>query len=270
MQWTFHTAEHQRAELDLASGVVEVNFAATDEVQVSLEPLGPATERATELINSAKVTCEGGHLIVSVPKRKLRDTPLRLAVLVPPQSRLNCSTASADVQCSGLAGAVRVATASGDVTMDGPCDSADVSTASGDVRLSRVLGEAHAKTASGDFSVDWVGGRASCDTASGDVEIGQGGSDIKVRTASGDVKVGQACEGDVSVNCASGDIVVGVEAGVGAWLDMVTISGDTKCTLPAENSGEGDAVLRIACRTVSGDIRIQPGHGQSEDSRRWA
>jgi DUF4097 and DUF4098 domain-containing protein YvlB len=254
----------------LASGAVEVTLAPTDELRVLLEPLGPMSERAMEQIQGAEVSCVDGQLTVRVPKRKLRDAALRLAVLVPPQTRVGCGTASADVSLSGVAGAIGIRTASGDIAMDGPCDSADISTASGDVRLAEVLGEARVKTASGDIDVFSVGGRFMADSASGDVNLGQGASDIKVRTASGDTKVGQASQGDVSVSCASGDVIVGVAPGVGTWLDIVTVSGDTKCSLPAENAGEGEAALRITCRTVSGDVRIQPGATPSQSELRWA
>jgi hypothetical protein len=270
MQWTFPLAEHQRADLELASGVVEVTLAPTDELRVLLEPLGPMSDRALEQIQGAEVYCEGGRLTVRVPKRKLRDAALRLAVLVPPQTRVGCSTASADVLFSGIAGAIGVRTASGDIVMDGPCDSADISSASGDARLADVLGEARVKSASGDIDVVSVGGRFIADTASGDVNVGQCGSDIKVRTASGDIKIGQAMQGEVNVNCASGDVIVGVAPGVGTWLDVVTVSGDTKCSLPAENSSEGEAALRVTCRTVSGDVRIQPGATPSQSELRLA
>jgi hypothetical protein len=263
MQWTFPTSGHLRADLEMPSGRVEVALAPTDEVRVLLEPEGPMSERAMEQIEAAIVTCEDDHLVVKVEKRRLRDAALRLAVLIPDGSLLRCSTASADFTSKGPSAQLFVRTASGDVNVEGPSDTADIATASGDVRIDHILGEGHIRTASGDVAVVSVGGRAIVETASGDVVIGQASSDVKARTASGDVRIQQAVAGDVSINCASGDVTVGVAGGVGTWLDLITVSGDTKCTLPAEGSGEDQAALRISCRTVSGDIRIEPGSAPS-------
>lgn len=270
MEWTFPVTAPLLADLELASGSVSVSLAPTDEVRVSLEPVGQMTDRALEQIQATRVTCNDRQLVVSVPKRKLRETPLRLEVLVPPQSRIECSTASADVACEGTAGAISIKTASGDVRMNGTCDSAEVTTASGDIRMTEVLGEARLKSASGDVWIDSVGGRAAADSASGDVTIGVADSNVRVRTASGDVRISEARRGEVSVNCASGDVEVGVAQGVGAWLDVITVSGSTKCTLPPENSGEADAALRITCRTVSGDVLIEPADVPGSRSAGWS
>ncbi|MGH9299659.1 MAG: DUF4097 family beta strand repeat-containing protein, partial [Acidimicrobiales bacterium] len=55
---------------------------------------------------------------------------------------------------------------------------------------------------------------------------------------------------------ASGDVVIGVANGVGAHLDVTTVSGESRCTLPFED-GTGTALLSIRCRTLSGDVVIR-------------
>ena len=270
MEWTFPAAAPLRADLELPSGSIDVTLAPTEEIRVSLEPVGAMTEKAREQIESARVTFDGQHLVVEIPKLRLRDVPLRLTVLLPPQSTLTCSTASADITTTGVVGPFGARTASGDVLFDGVCDLCDVTTASGVVRLGDVLGEGRVKTASGDIVVASIGGRAAIDTASGDVQVGQAASDVRVRTASGDIRLSHVSQGHLSVNSASGDVIIGVAQGVGTWLDIITVSGSTKCTLPTESSGEAEAALRISCRTVSGDVRIDTGDIPTSLSQRWA
>jgi len=259
MEWTFPANGPLRADLELAAGSVELALGATDEVLVQLEPLGGESDLAREQIASTEVSCDGSRLEVRVPKRKLREASLQMRVLVPAASSARIRTASADISCTGPLGALEVKTASGDVRVQDTCDAASVTTASGDIRLGDVLGALELQTASGDISAEAIGGRAAVTTASGDVRVASVAHDARFRTASGDVTVGCAYEGDLSVNGVSGDVRIGVGSGVGAWLDLVTVTGDSKCTLAAEGEGEAGANLRISCRTVSGDILVHSG-----------
>ena len=190
-----------------------------------------------------------------------REAALRLTVSIPPGSSLRASTASADVRVQGTADELEARTASGDVAIGDTCDRLKASTASGDVQWTSVTGDADVRTASGDVGGRSVGGKASVQTASGDVRLARIEHGARIRTASGDVMIGSAASGDIEITTASGDVTLGVDAGVGAWLDLVTVSGDTSCTLPPEPQGKTDAELRISCQTVSGDILIRESDG---------
>jgi len=264
MEWTFPASGALSADLDLAAGSVEIDLNATDEVKVRLEALDGSSQSARDQIEHAEVTFDGSRLDVRVPRRKHRDASLWLSVSVPARSSARVRTASADIACTGTLGSFECKTASGDVVLRGDCDAAHVATASGDVRMARVLGELQLQSASGDVSVTSIGGRASVTTASGDTRLGSVAHDARIRTASGDVIIGCASDGELSINTASGDVRVGVAPGVGAWLDLVTMSGDSTCSLPAEGQGETAATLRISCRTLSGDIDVHSGSAPSE------
>jgi len=259
MDWTFPVSGPIAARLDLAAGSVEVELGSTDEAKVRLTPLGPDSDRAREQIEHAEVTCDGSRLEVSVPKRWPRESQLRLNVVLPARSAVRVKTASADIACAGTLGVFEVKTASGDVFIQDDCDDADISTASGDIRLAGVLGQAEIRTASGDVFTHAIGGQLSITTASGDVRAAAVAHDARIRSASGDVSIGTAFEGDLTVNTASGDVKIGVGSGVGTWLDLVTVSGTTRCTLPTEGDGKPAATLRISCHTVSGDILVRSG-----------
>jgi hypothetical protein len=261
MEWTFPSTGPVTADLELAAGLVDVSLDGGDEVVVRLEPLHGDSERARGQIEAAEVGCSGSELKVHVPKRKLREADLRLRVSMPPGSSLRAGTASADVRVRGATAGLEARTASGDVVVGDSCDRLKAVTASGDVLCGAVAGEADVRTASGDVGAESIGGKASVQTASGDVRLGRIKEGARIRTASGDVKIASAASGEVLVNTASGDVMVGVDRGVGAWLDLVTVSGDTSCTLASEPEGEANAELRISCRTVSGDILIRESDG---------
>ncbi len=259
MEWTFPTGSPLHADLELAAGSVELELTPTDEATIRLEPIGRDSAAAREHIANATVICDNGRLLVKLPKRSFREPELFLRVVVPTSSSARVKTASADVSCVGALGSFEARTASGDVVVRDGCDSARIVTASGDVSLAGVLGEAELQTASGDVSTESIGGRATVTTASGDIRVASVAHDARFRTASGEVTVGCAYEGDLTVNAVSGDVRIGVGSGVGTWLDLVSVTGDWKCTLPAGAEGEREAALRVSCRTVSGDIFVHSG-----------
>jgi DUF4097 and DUF4098 domain-containing protein YvlB len=133
------------------------------------------------------------------------------------------------------------------------------SSASGELSFESVGGRVTISTASGDVELGDVAGAASVQTASGDVRVHRLGADGKVRSASGDVELCLVERGDVSVSTTSGDVLVYVAKGVGTWLDLTTFSGETNCSLPAEDGSSGTADLRLTCQTMSGDINVHLG-----------
>jgi hypothetical protein len=61
--------------------------------------------------------------------------------------------------------------------------------------------------------------------------------------------------GSTEVSTASGDVVVGVNPGVGVYLDLSSAIGSATSQLE-ETGPSDDIALGVRCRTASGDIRI--------------
>jgi hypothetical protein len=61
--------------------------------------------------------------------------------------------------------------------------------------------------------------------------------------------------GSTRVSTASGDVVIGVNPGVGVYLDLASASGSVTSQLN-ETGPSDDVALQVRCRTASGDIRI--------------
>jgi hypothetical protein len=75
---------------------------------------------------------------------------------------------------------------------------------------------------------------------------------------SGDVRVDSVARGETSLRSVSGDMTVGVAPGATLWMDVSSVSGDTRSDLDPMDAaaGGGGVDLRIRARSTSGDIRL--------------
>jgi DUF4097 and DUF4098 domain-containing protein YvlB len=161
------------------------------------------------------------------------------------------------VHCEITLAAFSGTTASGALQLQDVASDATVKAASGDVRAGVIGGRLRVQTASGDVSIRRVDGNADLSLASGDVRIGEAQASVEVKSASGDVAIGCARSGLVKVQTASGDVVIGLAPGVGAYLDVTRVSGETRSSLPFTEASTSGSALEVVCRTVSGDVTIR-------------
>ena len=255
-KWSFTATAPVRADLELPAGSIEVLPGAADHLEVVIEPVRPG-RRGDEYAEAIEVSFEADRLGVHAPTRGFRFAELRCTVSLPEHSILSIRTASADIRATARLGSFDGKSASGDVRLsrvDGDCS---LDTASGDLACDEVSGNTRVRGASCDVTITHSGGDVEVSVASGNVDLGGLGGSAKLRTASGDVTVRQATRGTVQVNTVSGNVTVGVAAGTGARLDVTSVSGETTCALPFSEQGASQAPLRINCKTVSGDVRIE-------------
>lgn len=257
MEWSFTTTGPVDARVDLPTGQIDVESAAQDEVHVSLEPRKPGSRRALEMIEASTVTFESGRLRVHVPSRPFKNADLYCTIVFPEGSSLEVKTASADVRCSGRIGSFSGSVASADVILGEVDGDVVLATASGDFRCESISEGLSVKGASADITVGKVAGPVDIGLASGDIHLEGADSSVKVHTASGDLHVGRASHGDINASTVSGDLRIGVAAGTSAFLDLSSLSGEMTCTLPIQEGSPAEAMLRITCHTMSGDVRIE-------------
>lgn len=239
---TFHTPGTPSLAVRVPSGSVELETVDGEETRVELEGLNDAgreaVERATIEQSRDEVRVElvqEGRVILT-----FRSPKVRLRVTCPHGTRLRADVVSADLTARGRLGAAQVKSVSGDV---------DVAEVEGDLDL---------KSVSGSASVSRVGGSATLNTVSGDLRVHELGGSAKGKTVSGDLELDSVRSGEVSVQSVSGDVKVGIVAGTGVWMDLKSLSGDTRSELAAAEGpaeGEGSSV-EIRAKTVSGDIRL--------------
>lgn len=248
----FRTPEPVELEIRVPSGDIDVETIEGDESTVELE----GDEKLIEL---TEVRHEGRRLVVELKGKKpfgiaisigdftFGSSSLRVRARVPHSSRVELSTASADMKLRGRITMLDVKSASGDLSHFGEIEGdAAVKTVSGDARLERVGGELRVQTVSGDVNASYVGGS------------------VVSKSVSGDVRVDSVREGSVSAQSVSGDIEIGVAPGTRLDVDAGSVSGDLMSEVPLGSdpggfdNGEGP-MLVVRGKTVSGDFRVFRG-----------
>ncbi|MER5320364.1 DUF4097 family beta strand repeat-containing protein [Streptosporangium roseum] len=277
----FQTPGPVTLQVKFPAGDLRITATPREDTLVEVRPADPSRSVDVECAEQTRVEQIDGTIFIEAPERHLtlgRGPRLEVVVGLPEGSRIDSTTASADVRMTGALDGVTVGTASGDVRIDRCtglaaktasgdviCDvtegSAQVKTASGDVGLREVHGGAEISTASGRTELGVVGGAATVKSASGRVRIRAAGDSVQVKSTSADVTVDAVARGNVSVRSSSGDVMVGVVAGTNAWLDVSSISGGVGSSLDqADQPAAGAEQVEIHVRTTSGDISITRAH----------
>jgi putative adhesin len=249
------------ATIRISSGSLRITAEARDSVAVDVRPGSPgdaARQAAAETI--VEMTADG--LIIETPQARgflVRRTPsLNVSVRVPTDSQIMVRTASADVVCDGRFGSADINTASGDLQIEDVTRDFTRHSASGDTRFGRIGGDMTANSASGDVRGVSVAGELTFKSASGDVTIDAVGDSVHAATASGDIELGNLARGNTRITTASGDVRIGVAEGTSLWMDINTLSGDTRSDLAVSDAPPtgGTATLELSARTVSGDVTL--------------
>ena len=254
--WDFPGSDPIDAAIDLASGRLTLNAGPVSATTVDVAP-SRFSRNAEKLIDEIRVSFDQGRLEVAGPRRTglfRGHAAFDVTITLPEGSRCMARTASADVTCNGELGALDAHTASGDITAARVTGHLQAETSSGDVRLDET-GTAEIRTASGDVRLTWARDDVSVRTASGDVTIASAASDVAGTTASGDFRLASVARGSTELSTASGDVVVGVNPGVGVYLDLSSATGSVTSQL-TETGPSDDVALGVRCRSASGDIRI--------------
>jgi hypothetical protein len=247
--------------LRIAGGEADIIAEDRPTAVVEVDP-ADGSDASRDAAGRTRVEMQDGTLVIDAPEwtgwQFRRGPRVRVTVRLPHDGDLQVKVAAADVRAAGRYASATLNSGSGDLSVQHVSGAASVNTASGDARVERVDGELRVNTASGDLSVGQVGGEFRAHSASGDIEVGRATGSVRVTTASGDVLAGTVSTGTVQINAVSGDVSVGVAPGIGVWLDLSSVSGDTRSDL-AMPDGDADpaaATLTLQVRTVSGDIDV--------------
>jgi hypothetical protein len=200
------------------------------------------------------VTLEDSDSMRSSDRSRSRTASRRndatLELDLPRNVRLVISTASADIDVSGIDGDVEVRTTSGDISLDDIGGRLTLETLSGDVRLDGRSGPARVTTMSGDITLRGVR------------------DDVNVHTTSGDVMLGMDRAARVDVETISGDVTFDGSTTDDARLQINTHSGDVTLRLPESARGSIDLSTYSGDMTASGSLTLMPNSLTSSRSER--
>jgi DUF4097 and DUF4098 domain-containing protein YvlB len=284
MERIFESLGQVQVVVENEVGLVAISARPGRAARVTVEADTPGAE---ELVENAIVGCRpaGGRdvVFVKIPRahgmKFIRRNGVTVRVEVPPASDVHVKTGSAHVELNGSLGETDVKTASGDITAD-ELDDLRAKTASGGIEVDTVRRELTMHTASGDLRCVRVDGRASVSSTSGDAEVGSVGAGIEVRATSGNVRLGDVCgdtkvvavsgdvhvlslaQGSTHIRLVSGQVEVGIARGAALSVDAETMSGTVRSDIPLNperGAGEGEPVVALTVRSVSGDILVTRG-----------
>jgi hypothetical protein len=171
-------------------------------------------------------------------ENRSNDVSVTFTVALPPGVNLDASGVSADIEVTGASGDIRAQSVSGDVTL------ADVS---GDVQSSSVSGNVNVRGG--------TVGTINANSVSGDIIVA-------IDALSG--------TGDLTFTTVSGDVEATLPGGLGADVQMNTVSGELNSEFPLTVQGDRDERRSIRGRigtggrslrfsTVSGDVVLRQG-----------
>ena len=180
-----------------------------------------------------------------------------------------------DVRVTVPAGtAVKISTFTAPVTVSGRVAGADLAFGSGEIDVDEVDGDRRLRFGRGTARVHWVRGSVQVRSGSGNVRLGEVGGDLRAgcgngdlyadavrgrissRCGSGTARIG-AIHGDADMASGAGRLELGLPAGVSAYLDVHTGSGQVRSDLPVEDEATStNDTITIRARTGSGDVHL--------------
>lgn len=267
---TFHTPEPITAVVEVVAGAVHLAATDRDDTVVDIRPRDPERASDVRAAEQTRIDFHDGRLVVTAGRKVLslgRGGAVRVDIALPARSRLDLSSASADVTADGLYSDCRFASASGAMRVSTVAGSFKADTASGDVTVGDLAGNARIATASGEAAIDRIDGDIKFQAASGSLTVGTMRGHVKHQTASGSVTVATAVSGTLSAQTGSGEVEVGIPEGTAARLELKTHSGTVDNGLQSSDGpGDGDETFRLQARTGSGDISIRRAVGSAAGS----
>jgi DUF4097 and DUF4098 domain-containing protein YvlB len=262
---TFQTPEPVTAVVEVVAGSVRLVATDRDDTVVEIRPRDPSRASDVRIAEQARVDFRNGRLAVSAGRRIIsvgRGGAVNIDIELPSRSRLQASSAFADIHADGLFTDCRLASASGDMLVDSVEGNVKADTASGDIAVQNAQGTVSISTASGSATVGQLVGDLKFQAASGALTLGELRGNVKSRTASGAVSIATAVNGAISAHTSSGEVEVGIAAGTAARLDLLTGSGVVTNGLETtDGPADGDETLVVHARTGSGDIVVQRSSG---------
>lgn len=276
---TFTTPGPLDLAVDIGSGALEVVAGDREDTVVTVSPTSPDKEADRRGAAGTTVQLDGGRLTVLTPKPRFSlvgpGESVDVRVELPTGSRLTAEVASGSVRTSGRLGATRVKAASGKAVLGTTGDlwlraghgAATVETAEGDVEITadhgqikvgRIAGHAVLKASHGNVVVGESGGDLEARLSYGDLEIDRALGSVSARTAYGSITLAEVTTGTVEAESGYGEVVVGVRAGVAAWLDLASKNGRVRNALDGDRApGAGEPSVAVRVRTQFGDVEVR-------------
>jgi len=247
----------ESVEIKLVSGDCTVRTHDSSEIRVDIIYQDDLEDRVEFNFRE-----RGGTLYMEEDWNHSGSGDIHWIITLPGETDVDFSSASGDLQVSGLSGNLEGRTASGDIVLEGIRGSVDVAVASGDVEIRKCKGEIEISSASGDIFMENCSGEIELSTASGDIEaVGIDSKEIELHAASGDIDISES-RGAFEISVASGEVKA-EEIKITGKSEFSTASGEVEIILaesPEHNldlsTASGDILLDYNGNPVKGNFEF--------------
>jgi DUF4097 and DUF4098 domain-containing protein YvlB len=275
----FTTPEPIDLAIDLPVGAITVIASDRTDTVVTVEPTNAAKAVDRRGADETAVALDGRRLTITGPKPRLAfigpTESVDVRVELPTGSRLTAEISVGGVRTTGRLGATRLKASTGGVELDAVGDlqlrashgnatvaSADggveITADHGQIRLGRVAGDAVLKASHGSITIGEAEGDVEAKLSYGDLEIARAAGSVAAKTAYGSIRIDEVSSGSVQVESGYGQVVVGVRAGVAAWLDLSSKEGRVRNELEGDSApAPTEQTVAVRARTQFGDIGIR-------------
>jgi len=254
---TYDVDGHLAVRVRIGRGRLEVAAGPDGLATVTVTALDPADTHAVDAASRTKVELSDGRLTVETPTRAHQNNPpaLRIALVVPVGTDLKTSAGDVDIDAAVALGQVQLRMGNGAAALADCSGKVDVK--AGNITLA--VGDADdLQVAAGNAKVTaGAVGAAGLRVGAGALTLASSTGRVTARGGQVELVVASTATGEIDFRAAAGSATIGVAAGTGVHLDLVSAVGDVSCTLPVESEAPtGGASLSLRLHTGAGDLRV--------------
>jgi DUF4097 and DUF4098 domain-containing protein YvlB len=193
-------------------------------------------------------------------------------ISVPVRCNVDLQTHTGNIVVGSLSGQLAAKTEMGNIFFRRITGSVTAHTETGDIVVSRCSGSVGADVSLGTIRLGTVGGRCDLRDHRGNIEVLTASSGGTMRAEAGDITVGfpRELSEDATVRTSGGDILIRLDPAANCDLDVSSVWGRVRNTVPMIITDGGDDKRRlrgrlheggpkIALHANGGNVRIEPG-----------
>jgi hypothetical protein len=277
---TYNTPTPIDLAINLQVGRIDVVASDRADTVVTVSPSSSTRELDRRGVEQTKVSLEEQRLSIIGPRPRISwigpspTESVDVMVELPIGSRLTAEIAVGNVRTAGRLGATRIKASTGTVDVETTGDlwvrashgtvtadtvdgGMEVNSDYGQIRVGAVTGDAILKSSYGTISIGESGGAIDAKLSYGDLEITKALASVTAKTAYGNIHLREVSSGSIQVDSGYGQMLVGVKAGVAAWLDLSSKIGHVRNELDGSAPKPTEETVSVRARTQGGDITIK-------------
>ena len=281
---TYNTPTPIDLAINVQVGRIDVIASDRADTIVTVTPSSSTKAIDRRGVEQTKITFADERLSIIGPRPRISwigsgpYESVDVKVELPSGSRLTAELAVGNVRTVGRLGATRIKASTGTADVDSTGDlwvraghgsttvgtvdgGIDITAAYGQIKIGTVSGDALLKSSYGGIQIGESGADLEAKLSYGDLEITKALGSVTAKTAFGGIQLDEVSSGSIQVDSGYGQMIIGVKAGVPAWLDLSSKNGHVRNGLEGESAPKPtEQTVSVRARAQGGDITIQRAH----------